>query len=84
MSAPAGYPVGNHCECMWIGDTLAATCEAHKAWLRGVVASERAAEREACAKIAEMMGGDFIEADAVGDGYREARQAIATAIRNRR
>jgi hypothetical protein len=36
---------------------------------------------ERCAKVAETMGGDFIESDANGDGYREARQHIATAIR---
>lgn len=40
-------------------------------------------EREACAKLAETMGGDFIENDATGDGYREARVAIAKRIRSR-
>jgi len=42
-----------------------------------------AAEREACAQIAATMGGDFIECDAHGDGYLEARKHIAAAIRAR-
>jgi hypothetical protein len=42
-----------------------------------------AAEREACAKIAESMDGDFIECDLTGDGYLAARKAIAAAIRAR-
>lgn len=40
-------------------------------------------EREACARVAESMGGDFIECDAEGNGYREARNHIAAAIRAR-
>lgn len=44
-----------------------------------LTASKDATER--AARIAEEMGGPFIESDAVGDGYREARTAIASAIR---
>lgn len=40
-------------------------------------------ERAACLNIAKTMDGDFIECDANGDGYLEARKAIAEAIRTR-
>jgi hypothetical protein len=37
---------------------------------------------ERAAKVAESMGGDFIECDQYGDGYREARSHVAQAIRS--
>jgi hypothetical protein len=42
-----------------------------------------AGERKACAEIAATMGGPWMECDANGDGYQEAREHIATAIRSR-
>ena len=50
--------------------------------IASAIRSAELAVIERAAKIAETMGGDFIESDANGDGYREARTHIAKAIRS--